>query len=338
MEGAKQHECVRKQRRLNQDYYDSKATNGHETGGASQEQSAKVARTTFKAATTTIKSDANDEYEEQELTDDDIVKRYFGVQSKMAKVTIDDEISDNLTTESNVMLMTNSVNTIITCALINFSLTIADDGAMLQMQMDSGCCGMSMLSDPRYFVYGLVDGHMIKIHTSAKRAAKSAKAYGIAAGSVPTILNLETRKPGPRKAMRTGLAICDDAIHDLVNENRFDINLDDTPTPHRVDKKNRCIWMYEGTPSQFIVPLDYNRDALYVDYRPLAADEQVAFVKVNPLRTDQWSLDSPLMARDSIEVMDVSNEFDDSDCEDFISHAHKPCDRMIFQRSATERM
>jgi hypothetical protein len=48
------------------------------------------------------------------------------------------------------------------------------------------------------------------------------------------------------------LAVCDDAIHDLVNENRFDINLDGTPTPHRVDKKNRCIWMYEGTQEQFM--------------------------------------------------------------------------------------
>jgi hypothetical protein len=96
--------------------------------------------------------------------------------------------------------------------------------------------------------------------------------------------------------------------------------------------------MYEGTPNQFIVPLHYNRDALYVDYRPLAANEQVAFVKANPLRTDQWLLDSPTMARDSIEVMDVSNEFDDSDCEDFITHAHKPCDHMVLQRSAEQKM
>jgi hypothetical protein len=59
----------------------------------------------------------------------------------------------------------------------------------------------------------------------------------------------------------------------LVNENRFDINLDGMPTPHRVDKKNRCIWMYEGTQEQFIVPLEYDRDALCVDYRPRSATE-----------------------------------------------------------------
>jgi hypothetical protein len=70
-----------------------------------------------------------------------------------------------------------------------------------------------------------------------------------------------------------------------VNENRFDINLDGTSTPHRVDKKNRCIWMYEGTDEQFLVPLDYERDALYIDYRPLQAQEQVAFIKSSrPIR------------------------------------------------------
>jgi hypothetical protein len=114
------------------------------------------------------------------------------------------------------------------------------------------------------------DGKKINIHTAEEGAMRNARAYGIAAGSVPTPADLETRKPGPRKAIRTGLAVCDSAIHDLSNENRFDINLDSTPTPHRVDKKNRCIWMYEGTQEQLIVPLEYDRDALYVDYRPRA--------------------------------------------------------------------
>jgi hypothetical protein len=174
-----------------------------------------------------------------------------------------------------------------------------------------------------YFLRSVVDGHKNKIHTAAKGNAKQAKAYGIAAGSVPTLLSLDTCECGPRRAIRTGLAICDEAIHDLVNENRFDINMDGTPTPHRVDKKNRCIWMYEGTVDQFIVPFDYNRDALYVDYRPLAANEQVTFVKANPLRTDQWLFDSPTMSRDSIAVMDISNEFGYSDCEDLPHHARE---------------
>jgi hypothetical protein len=84
-----------------------------------------------------------------------------------------------------------------------------------------------------------------------------------AAGSVPTIMDLKTRRAGPRKAIRTGLAVCDSRIHNLLNENRFDINLDGSNTPHRVDKKNKCVWMYEGTAEEMIIPLSYEHDALY---------------------------------------------------------------------------
>ena len=146
--------------------------------------------------------------------------------------------------------------------------------------MDSGCCGMSMLSDRRYFPYGVTDGNVVKVHTAEVGAVRTAEAYGVAAGSVPTIIDITSHQAGPRRAIRTGLAVCDGNIHNLINENRFDINLDGTDTPHRVDKKNRCIWMYEGTEQQFIIPLSYDHDAMYIDYRPLSTEEQVEFFSV----------------------------------------------------------
>ena len=66
--------------------------------------------------------------------------------------------------------------------------------------------------------------------------------------------------------------------------------------------------MYEGTLEQFIVPLEYDRDALYVDYRPLQPNEQQEFVRANPLKPWDWSLDRPSMTREAIEVRDVNNE------------------------------
>ena len=78
-------------------------------------------------------------------------------------------------------------------------------------------------------------------------------------------MDLKTRRAEPRKAIRTGLAVCDSRIHNLLNENRFDINLDGSNTPHRVDKKNKCVWMYEGTAEEMIIPLSYEHDALYID-------------------------------------------------------------------------
>jgi hypothetical protein len=128
------------------------------------------------------------------------------------------------------------------------------------------------------------------VHTAEKNVVRTAEKYGVAAGSVPTITDLKTRRAGPRKAIRTGLAVFDSRIHNLLNENRFDINLDGSNTPHRVDKKNKCVWMYEGTAEEMIIPLSYERDALYIDYRPLTAEEQVQFVRANPLSMEDWSL------------------------------------------------
>jgi hypothetical protein len=45
------------------------------------------------------------------------------------------------------------------------------------------------------------------IHTAKKGKTRKAKAYGIAAGSVPTLSNLETREPGPRTLSCTRLTM-----------------------------------------------------------------------------------------------------------------------------------
>ena len=190
-------------------------------------------------------------------------------------------------------------------------LKISDDPTKtVKLQMDSGCCGMSMISDQSYYPYGLADGKVIRIHTAEKNVVRTAANYGIAAGSVPTIIDITTRTAGPRQAIQTGLAVCDPRIHDLVNENRFDINLDGSNTPHRVDKKNRCVWMYEGTDQQFITPLEYDHDALFIDYRPMTAEEQVTYVKQNPLKMDQWHLgnDTHRLLSPAKEVLQVRRQ------------------------------
>ena len=204
----------------------------------------------------------------------------------------DEELRETNTSETVEYLKTVvSDGAITTANIVGNNIEIADDeGAVSQLQMDSGCCGMSMINDPNFFPYGLTDGKVIRVHTAEKDVVRTAEQYGVAAGSVPTILDIDTRMAGPRKAIRTGLAVCDSRIHNLLNENRFDINLDGSNTPHRVDKKNRCVWMYEGTRDQIIIPLEYNHDALFIDYRPLTTKEQVQFVRQNPLATTDWHL------------------------------------------------
>jgi hypothetical protein len=105
---------------------------------------------------------------------------------------------DNITDVMMKSMMGTSMST------LDSRLTINDNGKKKQMQMDSGCCGMSMLSSPAYFCYGLADGNKINIHTAEKGTARKAKAYGIAAGSVPALTDIKTREAGPRKAIRTG--------------------------------------------------------------------------------------------------------------------------------------
>ena len=40
---------------------------------------------------------------------------------------------------------------------------ISDEPTMkVKRQMDSGCCGMSMISDKSYYPYGLADGRVIR--------------------------------------------------------------------------------------------------------------------------------------------------------------------------------
>ena len=188
---------------------------------------------------------------------------------------------------------------------------ISDDPTKkVKLQMDSGCCGMSMIGDNAYYPYGLADGRVIRVHTAEKDVVRTAANYGVAVGSVPTIINETTREAGPRQAIQTGLAVCDPRIHDLINENRFDIDLDGSNTQHRVDKKNKCVWMYEGTHRQFITPLEYDHDALYIDYRSLTAEEQVTYVKQNPLKMDQWHLgnDTHKLLSPAKEVLQVRRQ------------------------------
>ena len=71
----------------------------------------------------------------------------------------------------------------------------------------------------------MVESLEIRVHTAEKDVVRTAANYGVAVGSVPTIIDITTRAVGPRQAIQTGLAVCDPAIHNLVNENRFDIKL-----------------------------------------------------------------------------------------------------------------
>jgi hypothetical protein len=221
MEGYSRFDCINAQRQLDVKYYDDEKRNRQPPPRISQPEP-EVKR--LKAA-----SDNNREQDkspernangERRPTNDEVVQRYFNTQ--MAKITIDgddetyearvnqadmDEEEPNEKPSDNITdVMTKSVMGTSTNAL-DSRLAVADNGKHKRMQMDSGCCGMSMLSSPAYLCYGLADGKKVNIHTAEKGATRKAKAYGIAAGSVPALTDLETRKAGPRKAIRTGLAV-----------------------------------------------------------------------------------------------------------------------------------
>jgi len=69
--------------------------------------------------------------------------------------------------------------------------------------------------------------------------------------------------------------------------------------------------MYEGMAEEMITPLSYEHDALYIDYRPaLTAEEQVWFVRANPLSMEDWSLgESQHHLREPIrEVLEVQRQ------------------------------
>ena len=65
--------------------------------------------------------------------------------------------------------------------------------------------------------------------------------------------------------------------------------------------------MYEGTEKQFIIPLSYDHDAMYIDYRPLSTEEQVQFVQANPLSREDWTLGENIhhLQQPSKEVLEV---------------------------------
>ena len=168
---------------------------------------------------------------------------------------------------------------------------IEDDILMItRVQLDSGCCGLNMLKDGRLFPYGTACGKHIHISTAVEGQTGTAKKYGVAVGSFPRIDNVIDRRSLPRQAFQLGLSILDDRYHELINENRFDIETDGTNTPHRVDKKNKCIWMYENTEQQCIVPVTWERNAIYIDLRPLTTKEAIEYVTNHPMEDEEWKM------------------------------------------------
>ena len=159
-----------------------------------------------------------------------------------------------------------------------------------RVQLDSGCCGLNMLKDGRLFPYGTACGTHIHISTAVEGQTGTAKKYGVAVGSFPRIDNVVDRRILPRQAFQLGLSILDDRYHELINENRFDIETDGTNTPHRVDKKNKCIWMYENTEQQCIIPVTWERDAVYIDFRPLTTKEAIEYVTNHPMEDKEWKM------------------------------------------------
>jgi len=168
---------------------------------------------------------------------------------------------------------------------------IEDDLQMIKrIQLDSGCCGLNMLKDGRLFPNGTACGRHIHISTAVEGQTGNAKKYGVAVGSFPRIDNVVDRRMLPRQAFQLGLSILDDRYHELINENRFDIETDGTNTPHRVDKKNKCIWMYENTEQQCIVPFTWEKDAIYIDFRPLTTKEAIEYVTKHPMEDEEWKM------------------------------------------------
>jgi hypothetical protein len=129
------------------------------------------------------KSPERNDSGERMLTNDKIIQKYFKTQ--MAKITIDgDDESyearvnqadmneeepnekpiDNITDVMTKSMMGTSTNA------LDSRLAVADNGKHKRMQMDSGCCGMSMLSSPAYFCYGLADGKRRLTSTRQKKA------------------------------------------------------------------------------------------------------------------------------------------------------------------------
>ena len=172
------------------------------------------------------------------------------------------------------------------------NVAIEDDHRLkCRRQLDSGCCGLNMLKDILFFIYGTADGSCIKVSTAVEGQMGTAARYGIAVGSLPTIDNVNDRRVQHRRAFQLGLSILDSTYHELINENRFDIEADGNPSPHRVDKKNMCIFMYEHDQTRrCIVPLTWQRDAIYLDFRPLKENEGIEYVRNHPMKDSDWTL------------------------------------------------
>jgi hypothetical protein len=94
---------------------------------------------------------------------DDILKRYFDLNFQKTHITIDDEGMDAWvdqtdldtspmdfsTTNSPYYLPIDQEKTLSSVAnALSAEMQIEDNGKVVRQQMDSGCCGMSMLGNP----------------------------------------------------------------------------------------------------------------------------------------------------------------------------------------------
>ena len=210
---------------------------------------------------------------------------------KMAEVQLQNILEFAIKTKRNdTAEYTQEAKTELSKALTINALSqipIEDDGEPNKMQLDTGCCGFNMISNPRFYLRGRADGRKIKIHIAKTGKPDSAGSYGTPIASVPTISDPIIRQPEKRHIVELSLGVCDERYNDLINENRLTFNLDGTRTPHRVDKDNKCIWFYKGLPNQFIVPIEWDSDQMHIDMRPLSGTEAVAYLKANPMEASE---------------------------------------------------
>ena len=48
--------------------------------------------------------------------------------------------------------------------------------------------------------------------------------------------------------------------------------------------------MYENTEQQCIVPVTWERDAVYIDLRPLTTKEAIEYVTNHPMEDEEWKM------------------------------------------------
>jgi hypothetical protein len=48
--------------------------------------------------------------------------------------------------------------------------------------------------------------------------------------------------------------------------------------------------MYENTEQQCIIPVTWERDAIYIDFRPLTTKEAIEYVTNHPMEDKEWKM------------------------------------------------